>query len=146
MSDAGLRFVSTFAAPAELVFAALTEARHLERWFCDACECEPRPGGRLVLRWSHAGSSAEPFEACWLEFAPPLSAAYQGGHAGYPNGDAGTVGFKLARAGEGTRLEVRHELPSAGEYAAQRHAWSEAWPRALARLTGYLVPAEEPRP
>ncbi len=138
MSEAGLRFVAAFATPAERVFAVLTEARHLERWFCDACECEPRPGGRLVLRWSRAGSSAEPFEARWLEFAPPLSAAFQGGHAGYPNGNAGTVWFALDREGAGTNLELRHDFPSDGEYVSQRQAWSEAWPRALARLSGYL--------
>ena len=121
MSESGLRFTLDLPAPAERVFAALTGARELERWFCDACESEPRANGRLVLRWKRPGSGApggagsEPFEARWVEFVPPSRAAFHGGSANYPSADAGTVWFSIVRGGAGTRLEVRHEWPRRDE-------------------------------
>ena len=143
MSDTELVFDATLEAPAERVFAALTEARHLQRWFCDACESEPRVNGRLLMRWTRPESSREPFEARWVEFAAPTRAGFQGGHVGYPDGNAGTVWYELAGASPGTRLHVRHELPKRKGYEALITPWREAWPRALERLQHYLArPAE----
>lgn len=140
MSETGLQFDAALEAPIERVFAALTEARHLQRWFCDSCESEPRVNGRLVLRWNRPGSSREPFEARWVEFAPPLRAGFQGGHVGYPGGNAGTVWFELAGAREGTGLRIRHELPARAGYEALLEPWRAAWPRAIERLKRYLAP------
>ena len=142
MSDTGIEFVLLLRAPVARVFAALTEPRHLERWFCDRCESDPRVDGRLVLNWTGPRASGVPFEARWLEVAPPTRAAFRGGHDGYPDRDAGTVTFTLATEGSGTRLEVRHGFPAHDAYASFRREWSEAWPRALARLTGYLSPEQ----
>ena len=141
MSGSGLQFAVELAAAPERVFAALTEARLLGRWFCDACESEPRVNGRLVMRWTRPGSSRQPFEARWVEFSPPLRAAYQGGHGDYPDGDAGRVWFALAAAGAGTRLELRHELPKRPGYDAHAETWRAAWPRALDRLATLLASA-----
>lgn len=138
--SAALVFPRVLAAPPDRVFAALTEARHLERWFSDHATSEPGLHGRLVLRWTRATSSPHAFEARWLEWDPPRRAAFRGGHAGYPNGDAGMVTFTLEVAGAHTRLEVRHEVPAGDGYAALASEWSAAWPRALARLAGYLAP------
>ena len=133
-----LEFDARFAAPPERVFAALTEARQIAHWFCDACESEPRVNGRLRLRWTKAGSSREPFEARWVEFSPPFRAGFQGGHAGYPDGNAGTVWYELLQDQAATALHVRHELPPRGDYTALITPWREAWPRALQRLEKYL--------
>jgi len=146
VSGPGLAFDAALAAPAERVFAALTEARHLQRWFCDTCESEPRVNGRLLMRWTRPGSSREPFEARWVEFVPPTRAGFQGGHPGYPGGNAGTVWFELARDGAAaTVLHVRHELPDRPEYAALLAPWREAWPRALERLRRHLAPPADAR-
>ena len=40
------------ASPDE-VWAALTEASELERWFANEVELDPEPGGRAVFRWSN---------------------------------------------------------------------------------------------
>ena len=144
MTAPSLVFAVAFAAPPERVFAALTEARHLQGWFCDLCESEPRVHGRLMMRWNRPGSSREPFEARWVEFAPPVRAGFQGGHVGYPAGDAGTVWYVLAREASGTRLTVTHTLPALEGYEPMLEAWRGAWPRALARLQSYLAPATEP--
>ena len=145
MSDTELVFEATLDAPAERVFAAITEARDIKRWFCDACESEPRVNGRLLMRWSKPGSSPEPFEARWVEFVPPARAGFQGGHAGYPDHNAGTVWYELAGTATGTGLRVRHELPARKGYETLITPWREAWPRALKRLQRYLATPADTR-
>ncbi|MEO5988267.1 MAG: SRPBCC domain-containing protein [Candidatus Eisenbacteria bacterium] len=133
-----LQFDRSFDLPADRVFDALTEGPHLARWFCDECESEPRLDGRLVMRWTRSGASAEDFVARWWRFEPAVAASFQGGHRGYPDGDAGLVEFLLAR-GEGiTHLSVRHSLPDTASYEPIANRYRETWPRALARLTEYL--------
>ena len=146
MSETELVFEATLAAPAARVFAALTEARDLKCWFCDACESEPRVNGRLLMRWTKPGSSREPFEARWVEFVPPARAGFQGGHVGYPDGNAGTVWYELSGNGTATGLRVRHELPKRLGYESLITPWREAWPRALERLQRHLTPPAGPLP
>ena len=142
MTRAPLAFARTFAAPPARVFAALVEARHLERWFCDACTSEPHAGGALVMRWTRRGDSGLPFEARWVAWDAPHSAAFTGGHAGYPGGTAGTVTYALvARADGGTELTVTHLAPDSDAHEAALAGWRDAWPRALDRLVAYLEPA-----
>ena len=141
MSDPLLAYERVFAAPAARVFAALVEARHLERWFCDACTSETHEHGALVMRWTRPGGSGLPFEARWIVWSPPTSAAFTGGHAGYPDGTAGTVRFTLTSLEDGgTRLRLEHETPATPAHAAALASWRDAWPRALARLDAYLAP------
>jgi uncharacterized protein YndB with AHSA1/START domain len=135
-----LRFDLALAAPPERVFAALTEARHLERWFCDRAESEPRTGGRLVMAWTKPCSSPDPYEAEWVAFDPPRACAHQGGHAGYPDGFAGRIDLALAPEGDGTRLSVLHAFPPRRDYDRLVETYALAWPRALARLEAYLTP------
>ncbi len=141
MSEPALTFGVSIASPPDQVFLALTEGRHLARWFCDACESEPRINGRLVMRWTREGSSREPFEARWVQFEAPARAAFQGGHTGYPGGNAGTVWYVLEPADDGgTWLQLAHELPAGADYEAHVAGWRKAWPRALDRLAAFLAP------
>ena len=145
-----LAFSCTLAAPPARVFAALTEARDLERWFCDRCTSEPGAGGRLVMRWERATTPGPAYEARWLVWDPPDPArpgarvSFRGGHAGYPNGDAGTISFELTPDRAGTRLSLHHEIPPGEVYARFRREWEQAWPRALARLEKLLSPPPPP--
>ena len=139
-----LNFTLVLAAPPSRVFAALTDGRHLEHWFCDRCTSEPGPGGRLVMRWERESSPGLAYEARWVVWNPPARVSFRGGHAGYPNGDAGTISFALAPAAGGTRLTLLHDIPVGDEYARFRHEWEQAWPRALARLEKYLSPPQPP--
>jgi uncharacterized protein YndB with AHSA1/START domain len=139
-----LEFVTELAAPQSRVFASLTEARHLERWFCDRATSDPQDGGALMLAWTGPHASAEPFRGRWIAWDPPRRCGYQGGHSGYPDGDAGTVVFALEPHGPGTRLTTQHRFPEHPDFAPIRDRYRDAWPRALGRLTAYLTP-EPPR-
>lgn len=97
-----------------------------------------------MMRWKRAGSSPYPFEASWITWVPPSLVAFRGGHAGYPNRDAGVVTFGLMADGAGTVLEVRHAFPAGDGYARFQSEWEQAWPRALARLAAYLSPLPAP--
>ena len=141
MSGSLIELTVTLAAPRERAFAALTEARHLVRWFCDECESDARAGGALVMRWSRPGDSPQPFVARWIAFDPPQGASFEGGHSGYPGGSAGTVRFTLESPPDrGTRLVVVHETSLGPEHEALLQGWLTAWPRALGRLALYLAP------
>jgi len=143
VSPPTLQFVLPLAAPPERVFAALTGARALEQWFCDAADSEPRVGGTLTMRWHRPRSSPEPFVATWLEFEPPRRAAFRGGHAGYPDGDAGLVRFTLEPTGDGgTSLRVDHEAPAGPVLERFVEGWRSAWPRALERLARLVGTAD----
>jgi len=134
-----LEFHTTPGAPAERVFAALTEAPLLARWFCDRAESEARTGGRIVLTWSRTGEVAESFVGEWGAFEPFRACAYSGGHAGYPDGNAGLVEFSLEPRGARTALTVRHTFPPRPGYEAIAAKYGSAWPRALARLEALLA-------
>lgn len=147
-----LEFRAEFAAPPERVFAALTEARHLMRWFCDEAVSETgpapagAPGGRLMLRWNRPQSSKEAYEGRWTVFDPPRACDFEGGHAGYPEGYAGHVHCAFAPQEGGTVLQVWHEFPSRQEYEPFVARFLAAWPRALRRLGAYLTPSLQPGP
>jgi len=140
LADLELEFHTQLAAPVERVFAALTRAEHLARWFCDAAESDPREGGVLVCRWNRPGSSAEPYRGTWVLFDPPRGCGFAGGQPGHPGGYAGRCTWTLAADAHGTRLVTVHQLPSTIEYAPLAQAYAGAWPRSLDRLVAYLTP------
>ena len=141
-----LTFQMPLPAPPARVFAAVTESRHLERWFCDACESEPEAGGRLTMRWHRRHRQVWPYQATWIEFEPNRRCTCRGGHDGYPNRDAGDITFIVHPRGAGAKLEVRHTLPDDSAYEPFVRTFRDDWPRALDRLRGYLAPANAPRP
>lgn len=135
-----LSFEVPLAAPPARVFAAVTESRHLERWFCDACESEPEDGGRLTMRWHRRHRQVWPYQATWTEFEAPARCACRGGHDGYPNRDAGDITFTVRPLAAGAVLEVRHTLPDEPAYEPFARSFRDDWPRALKRLSEYLQP------
>jgi uncharacterized protein YndB with AHSA1/START domain len=137
MPSSDLAYELPLAAPLARVFAVLTEADHLSRWFCDEAEVEQGVGGRIVMRWHRPG--AVPYAGRWVEFDPPRACAHEGGNHAYPDGYSGRVGFTLAPgAGGGTRLSILHQLPARAEYEPFIERYRGAWPRAIARLEAYL--------
>ena len=100
---------TVIAAPVERVWALITEAEHVGRWFGDSgAEVDLRPGGAMTLRWSEHGTSiarieqVEPhslFSYRWAPFEDP------GGEEPV-EGNSTLVEFTLAAEGDGTRLRV----------------------------------------
>jgi uncharacterized protein YndB with AHSA1/START domain len=96
-------------APVERVWALITEAEHIGRWFGDAgAEIDLRPGGALVVRWAEHGTSharvvaVEPhtrFSYRWAPFKDP------GGEEPI-EGNSTLVELTLQPEGDGTRLRV----------------------------------------
>jgi uncharacterized protein YndB with AHSA1/START domain len=140
LADLELEFHTQLAAPPDRVFAALTRAEHLARWFCDAAESDPREGGTLVCKWNRPGSSAEPYRGTWTTFDAPRTCAFAGGQPGHPDGYAGSCTWTLVPDTHGTRLVTVHRIPSKIEYAELAKTYTWAWPRSLDRLVAYLTP------
>lgn len=96
-------------APVERVWALITEAEHLGRWFGDAgAEIDLRPGGALVMRWAeHATCRARV-----VAVEPPTRFSYRWAPFEDPGGEEPTEGnstlveFTLLPVGDGTRLRV----------------------------------------
>jgi uncharacterized protein YndB with AHSA1/START domain len=96
-------------APVERVWALITEAEHLGRWFGDAgAEIDLRPGGAIVLRWAGHGTNrgrvvaVEPpthFSYRWAPFKDP-------GGEDPVEGNSTLVEFTLHPEGDATRLRV----------------------------------------
>ena len=136
-----LTFETEVAAPRSRLFAALTEARHLEHWFCARATSDPRPGGELIMAWDGSGASAEPFRGQWTAVTPPDACGYHGGHTGYPDGDAGSVMFELEPLAAGTRLRTRHTLPEAASKDAARDTAGDP-PVGIAGLRKLVAPRQ----
>jgi uncharacterized protein YndB with AHSA1/START domain len=97
------------AAPVERVWALLTEAEHLGRWFGDTgAEIDLRPGGAFSLSWEQHGTvrgrvvDVEPnqrFSYRWITVGDRE-------HAEPGEGNSTLVEFTLRAEGDGTRLRV----------------------------------------
>ena len=95
-------------APVERVWALITEAEHLGRWFGDAgAEIDLRPGGAIVLRWAEHGTSrgrvvaVEPQSRFSYRWAALFARDEEP-----VEGNSTLVEFTLAPEGAGTRLRV----------------------------------------
>lgn len=59
--------------PAE-VFALVTEASQLARWFCDACEAEAHLGGEVHAAWIDEEGETWDRVGVWQDYEPPYRA------------------------------------------------------------------------
>lgn len=93
-------------ASVERVWAVVTEAEHVARWFAfGGAEVEARPGGALVLRWDEHGT----FRGRVVAAEPPRRFAYR--WALVPDvepgpGNSTLVEITLTPEGDATRLRV----------------------------------------
>ena len=100
---------TSIAAPVERVWAVLTQAEHVGRWFGDAgAEIDLRPGGEMVVRWAEYGVGRMRV----VDVEPPRRFSYRWApvreHWGEEpaEGTATLVEFTLDADGDGTRLRV----------------------------------------
>jgi uncharacterized protein YndB with AHSA1/START domain len=140
---------TVIAAPVERVWALLTEAEHVGRWFSDAgAEIDLRPGGKMVLRWSGMGVG----RARIVDIDPPRRFAYRWvpmrEHWGDEPDDRNStlVEFTLAAEGDGTRLRVVESGFEALEGTDEQRRRSlelntEGWETQLGNVREYAVRA-----
>jgi len=96
------------AAPVERVWALITEAEHLGRWFGDSgAEIDLRPGGALTMRWADYGVAlarivaVEPHTRFSYRWVPYPSEGVEP-----TDGNSTLVEFTLEPEDDGTRLRV----------------------------------------
>ncbi len=94
----------TFDAPAEEVWAALTENERLEEWFATEAEFEPVEGGRASFRWGNGEQRSATVEICEPERCLELRW----------DDDGGRVLIELEEADARTTLRVRETSPVFG--------------------------------
>jgi uncharacterized protein YndB with AHSA1/START domain len=132
-------------APVERVWALITEAEHLGRWFGDAgAEIDLRPGGALVVRWDSFGATrgrvvaVEPhtrFSYRWAPFKDPSGEEPV-------EGNSTLVEFTLQAQAGGTLLRVVESgfasLATSEEQRAENHKGNTAgWEQETAELREY---------
>jgi len=136
-------------APVGHVWAMLTEAQHLGRWFADAgAEIDLRPGGDLTLHWAEHGSArgriedVVPEQRLVLRWAP-----FKEPGGGEPtDGNSTRIEFTLSAEGDATRLRVVESgfdaLDCSPEQrAANRASNTEGWAYELGHLREHAVHA-----
>ena len=136
---------TVIGAPVERVWALITEAEHLGRWFGDAgAEIDLRPGGAIVLRWSGHGTNHG--EVVAVE--PPTRFAYRWAPFKDPGGEQPVEGnstlveFTLESEGENTRLRVIESgfasLATSEHQQAENHQGNSAgWEFEIGELRAY---------
>lgn len=126
--------------PVERVWAALTTAEGLSRWFGSEAELDLRPGGRAFFRWEELDEESV---ATIVVVDPPHRFSFRWGMYGVPADDAPQtlVEFTLEPVPEGTRLRlVESGFAQAADDAAEaaHKANSHGWTVELADLENYL--------
>ncbi|MEU4392225.1 SRPBCC domain-containing protein [Kribbella sp. NPDC023855] len=126
--------------PVERVWAALTTAEGLSRWFGSEAELDLRPGGRAFFRWEELDEEST---ATIVTVEPPHRFAFRWAIYGLPEEDAPQtlVEFTLEPVPEGTRLRlVESGFAQAADDAAEaaHEANSHGWTAELTDLESYL--------
>jgi uncharacterized protein YndB with AHSA1/START domain len=129
-------------ASRERVWAVLTEAEHIARWFGDQAEIDLKPGGRAVFGWSEYSAT---HEAVIEEVDPPSFLSYRWTHKAdgdTAEGNLTLVEFTLTEVPTGTLLQVvetgftsLHVSPAEQQKAAEDN--TEGWSSELAELKEY---------
>jgi uncharacterized protein YndB with AHSA1/START domain len=103
-------------APRAIVFSYFTDSARWARWWGEGSTIDPRPGGRVYLRYPGGVEASGEV----LEIEPPRRLVYTIGFAsGQPMPPGGSrVSIELEEIAAGTRLALRHEFADA---AARDH-------------------------
>lgn len=126
--------------PVERVWAALTTAEGLSRWFGSAAEIDLRPGGRAFFRWDDLDDESV---ATITVVDPPRRFAFRWAIEGLPEDDAARtlVDFTLEPIPDGTRLRLVESgfAQAAADVARAAHrANTQGWDTELVDLEIYL--------
>ena len=149
--DQEITITRVFDAPRELVFAAWTDPRHVERWWgpqgyvSSACEIDLKPGGVFGLLMRGPDGVVYPCKGFFREIVEPERIVYTSGSgdghpcgAGLPPRAVVTVTF-AERDGK-TTLTIHTRLQSAADHdAAVNAGYVSGWDSTLERLAEFLA-------
>ena len=134
------------SAPAETVYRVITEPDQVARWFADAADLDPAPGGEGTLTFEDRATTQRMAVKLTVQDAePPHRFAFRWD---YPDGEQPRednsllVEFTLTAEGDGTRLRVTESgfaaLHRPGQdLAGYYEAHDKGWDTHLASLQGY---------
>ena len=105
-------------APPEVVWAIVTEPRHVARWFSDEAEIDLRPGGSMLLTWHGHGAYRARVEA--VEPLHTFAFRWLRREDNEP-GDGTSTRVEITLAPEGPRTRLR-----VVETGFQQLTWAEA--------------------
>jgi len=135
------------SAPAETVYRVITEPAQIARWFADAAELDPVPGGEGTLTFEDRATNQRMAVKLTVQAAePPRRFAFCWAPDGEQPHEGNTllVEFTLTAEGDGTRLRVtesgfaalaRPDQDKGGYYEAH----DKGWDAHLASLHGYVA-------
>ncbi|GAA5770814.1 hypothetical protein Aros01_07342 [Streptosporangium roseum] len=140
MGSDAIERVVVLRYPIERVWAALTTAEGLSRWFGSVAEIDLRPGGRAFFRWDDLDEESV---ATIAVVDPPHRFAFRWAIEGLPEADAPQtlVDFTLEPVPGGTRLRLVESgfAQVAADVAHSAHkANSQGWDAELVDLETYL--------
>lgn len=109
------------AARRETVFDFFTDSARFAAWWGKGSTIDPRPGGALVIRYPNGVGAG----GVIVEIEPPERVVFTFGYeSGQPVPTGGSrVTITLVATEAGTRLHLRHELPSAAARDAHVQGW-----------------------
>jgi uncharacterized protein YndB with AHSA1/START domain len=117
-------------APQETVFRYFTDSRRFASWWGEGSEIDPRPGGRVRIRYP--GGVVASGEV--LEIDPPRRIAFTYGYEGEgppipPGGSRVTI--RLEPAADGTAVHLRHEAEGIAAEVGAEHVQGWRYQMAL---------------
>jgi uncharacterized protein YndB with AHSA1/START domain len=129
-------------APVDVVWRVVTEPEHLTRWFSDAVEIDPRPGGEGTLTFGLPEITQPVAVAIQIESIEPqhkFSFRWVHDSADRRLANSMLVDFMLTAEGEKTRLRVVESGLHAMQWSEEAKAQyfdehSEGWDGHLSRL------------
>jgi uncharacterized protein YndB with AHSA1/START domain len=130
-------------APVEVVWAVVTEPRHISGWFSDSIELDLRPGGEAALHWDGHGTVRGRVER--VEAPHFFSFRWVIGQTGQEvtDGNSTLVEFVLGAEGESTRLTVvesgfRDLVGPENENQREYEDHEQGWKNELGELVEYV--------
>lgn len=124
-SDREILMTRVFDAPRRLVFAALTRAELLRRWFggppgwqLDVCEIDARVGGKYRYVWSNTDGNLMGMGGTILEFVAPerMVATEEFDQPWYEGGGVSSVMLSEEEGRTTLRLTVQYDSKAVRDY------------------------------
>lgn len=135
-------------APADPVWAAVTEPDGLSQWWPDSAEVDLRPGGEGTLVWNGGPNEGTDIVQIMIEsMERPHNFSFRWLNprgTTDPDGKSVLIEFTLTPEGDGTRLRIMETWPR--EMVDPSYDRGEGWEPFLARLRDLVARSQKSKP